>query len=229
MKKTAFCQVLLALLMLLACGGPLRAQGTLVSLDLREAPLETAIQRIKQQTDYLFVNMNVDTKQPVTVHVERKGIEAALDAVFTPIHVDWKIEGTTIVIAPKVIREAQPSSRTVRGRILDAAGEPVIGGAVMVKGTTIGASTDLDGNFEFALPAGYENGSLEFSSLGYRSLELPIGTRNVFNVTLNEENEVLEGTVVTALGIRREQKALSYNVQEVNADSRARMPTSSTP
>ena len=188
MKKTAFCQVLLALLMLLACGGPLRAQGTLVSLDLREAPLETAIQRIKQQTDYLFVNMNVDTKQPVTVHVERKGIEAALDAVFTPIHVDWKIEGTTIVIAPKVIREAQPSSRTVRGRILDAAGEPVIGGAVMVKGTTIGASTDLDGNFEFALPAGYENGSLEFSSLGYRSLELPIGTRNVFNVTLNEEN-----------------------------------------
>jgi TonB-linked outer membrane protein, SusC/RagA family len=218
MKKTAFCQVLLALLMLLACGGPLRAQGTLVSLDLREAPLETAIQRIKQQTDYLFVNMNVDTKQPVTVHVERKGIEAALDAVFTPIHVDWKIEGTTIVIAPKVIREAQPSSRTVRGRIQDAAGEPVIGGAVMVKGTTIGASTDLDGNFEFALPAGYENGSLEFSSLGYRSLELPIGTRNVFNVTLNEENEVLEGTVVTALGIRREQKALSYNVQEVNAD-----------
>ena len=149
MKKTVICQVLTAVLMLLPCAGILRAQGQTVTLDLRDVPLETAMQSIKQQTNYLFVNMNVDTQQPVTAHVDNKGIEAALDAIFAPIHVDWKIEGTTIVIAPKPAQSVQGGPKTVRGRILDANGEPVIGGAVMVKGTTIGASTDLDGNFEF--------------------------------------------------------------------------------
>lgn len=218
MKKTVICQVLTAVLMLLPCAGILRAQGQTVSLDLRDVPLETAMQSIKQQTNYLFVNMNVDTQQPVTARVDHKGIEAGLDAIFAPIHVDWKIEGTTIVIAPKPVQSVQGGPKTVRGRILDANGEPVIGGAVMVKGTTIGASTDLDGNFEFTVPAGYENGTLEFSSLGYSPVELALTGREVFNVTLAEETEMLEGTVVTALGIRRAQKALSYNVQEVKAD-----------
>ena len=218
MKKTVICQVLTAVLMLLPSSGLLRAQEQTVSLDLREVPLEAAMQSIKQQTNYLFVNMNVDTQQPVTARVDRKGIETALDAVFSPIHVDWKIEGTTIVIAPKATQAAQGGPRTVRGRILDASGEPVIGGAVVVKGTNIGASTDLDGNFELTVPAGYENGTLEFSSLGYSTAELPISGRSVFNVTLAEETEMLEGTVVTALGIRRAQKALSYNAQEVKSE-----------
>ena len=92
MKKTVICQVFLALLMTL-CAGPLRAQGQLVSLDLKEATVETAIQSIKQQTNYLFVNMNVDTRQRVTAKVERKSVNEALDAVFTPIHVAYQIEG----------------------------------------------------------------------------------------------------------------------------------------
>lgn len=217
MKKAVFCSVLLMMLMFLPGAGPLRAQGNLVSLDLKDVPLETAMQQIKQQTNYLFVNMNVDTQQKVSARVDRKGIDTALDALLSPIHVDWKIEGTTIVIAPKV-QQAVAGPRTVRGRILDAAGQPVIGCAVMVKGTTIGASTDLDGNFEFSVPDGYENRTLEFSSLGYSPVELSIGNRSVFNVILEEETEMLEGTVVTALGIRRAQKALSYNVQEIKSD-----------
>ena len=132
MKKTVICQIHLVLLMLLLLPGSLRAQGPRVSLDLTEVPLETAMQHIKQQTNYLFVNMNVDTQQPVTAHVDNKGIETALDAIFTPIHVDWKIEGTTIVIAPKVQQATSAGPRTIRGRIVDTAGEPVIGGAVMV-------------------------------------------------------------------------------------------------
>ncbi len=217
MKKTVICQVFLALLMTL-CAGPLRAQGQLVSLDLKEAPLETAIQSIKQQTNYLFVNMNVDTRQHVTVRVDRKSVKEALDAIFTPIHVDYKIEGSTIVIAPKPAAQEQAGPRIVRGRILDAAGEPVIGGAVVIRGTTIGASADLDGNFEFAVPAAYNGGVLEFSSLGYTTVSLPVDGRTNYLVTLEEEIEMLEGTVVTALGIRRAQKALSYNVQEVKAE-----------
>ena len=218
MKKTVICQVFLALLLTL-CAGPLRAQGQLVSLDLKEATVETAIQSIKQQTNYLFVNMNVDTRQRVTAKVERKSVNEALDAVFTPIHVAYQIEGSTIVIAPKPqAKEQENGPKVVKGLIVDASGEPIIGGAVVIKGTSIGASADIDGRFEFTVPVEYANASLEFSSLGYTTVTLPIDARASYRVILKEEAEMLEGTVVTALGIRRAQKALSYNVQEVKAE-----------
>ncbi len=218
MKKTVICQVFLALLLTLSAG-PLRAQGQLVSLDLKEATVETAIQSIKQQTNYLFVNMNVDTRQRVTAKVERKSVNEALDAVFTPIHVAYQIEGSTIVIAPKPqAKEQENGPKVVKGLIVDASGEPIIGGAVVIKGTSIGASADIDGRFEFTVPVEYANASLEFSSLGYTTVTLPIDARASYRVILKEEAEMLEGTVVTALGIRRAQKALSYNVQEVKAE-----------
>ncbi len=63
-----------------------------------------------------------------------------------------------------------------------------------------------------------EGAELEFSCLGYKTVTIPIGTRRVFDVTLEDESTLLEGTVVTALGIKRSEKALSYNVQQVNSD-----------
>lgn len=63
-----------------------------------------------------------------------------------------------------------------------------------------------------------ENSVLEFSCLGYTTQEFRIGSRRVFNVTMSSDAIVMEGTVVTALGIKRSEKALSYNVQQISAD-----------
>ena len=107
------------------------------------------------------------------------------------------------------------------GTVLDNFGEPLIGAAVLVKGTTIGAGTDLDGKFEFQLPADLlssDNVILEFSCLGYKSQEIKLGNKRVFEVKLADDSIMMEGTVVTALGIKRSEKALSYNVQEIKAD-----------
>lgn len=106
----------------------------------------------------------------------------------------------------------------ISGTIIDSYGTPVIGAGVLIKGTTTGASTDLDGNFSFVLPDGMETGTLEVSCLGYTTMEFSIGTRRVFNVTLKDDSIMMEATVVTALGIKRSEKALSYNVQEVKSD-----------
>lgn len=107
----------------------------------------------------------------------------------------------------------------VSGTVIDVTGWPIIGAAVLIKGTTIGSSTDLDGHFEFDLPSDMEEGSeLEFSCLGYKTLIIPLGTRRIFDVTMEDDAILMEGTVVTALGIKRSEKALSYNVQQVNAD-----------
>ncbi len=80
-------------------------------------------------------------------------------------------------------------------------------------------STDLDGKFEFEIPTEEgEFSTLEFSCLGYKTEEFKIGARRVFEVTLEDDSIAMEGTVITALGIKRSEKALSYNVQEVKSD-----------
>ena len=112
----------------------------------------------------------------------------------------------------------QGEARTISGTLLDTFGEPVIGGAVLLKGTSIGTSTDMDGKWSFDIPAGSEDRILEFSSLGYETVEEALGGRSIFNVTLSEDSEMLESTVVTALGIKRAEKSVTYNVQKLDDD-----------
>lgn len=91
----------------------------------------------------------------------------------------------------------------------------MIGVTVLEKGTTNGTITDFDGNYSLSLSN--PNAVLQFSYVGYKSIEL-VANKPMLNLSLSEDTEVLEEVVVTALGIKRSEKALSYNVQQVNAD-----------
>ena len=116
--------------------------------------------------------------------------------------------------------DSQPAGNTVSGVVVDATGYPLIGVAILIKGTTVGSSTDLDGKFAFELPSSAGEATLlEFSCLGYKTQDIPLGNKRVFNITMEDDAILMEGTVVTALGIKRSEKALSYNVQQVNADA----------
>ena len=104
---------------------------------------------------------------------------------------------------------------TVRGTVKDAAGNGVIGASVMVQGTQNGAIVNMDGSFSLS---GVKVGDvLEVSCIGYAPQNVT-WTGGPVNVVLAEDAEMLEGTVVTALGIRRDQKALGYAVTEIKSD-----------
>lgn len=106
---------------------------------------------------------------------------------------------------------------TVKGTVKDGTGEVVIGGSVLVKGTTNGSITDLDGNYTLSnVPA---NGLLEFSYIGMKKQEVKVEGKSIINVTLIEDSQVLNEVVVTALGMKREQKALGYAVTELKGDA----------
>lgn len=105
---------------------------------------------------------------------------------------------------------------TVKGVVKDATGESVIGGSVVVKGTSNGTVTDIDGNY--SLPNVPANGTLEFSYIGMKTQMVNVGGKSVINVTLVEDAQALDEVVVTALGLKREQKALGYAVTEVKGD-----------
>lgn len=180
-----------------------------ITLDLADVTLETAIDAIKEQSAYLFLNKDVDFAQTVSITVRNANIRNTCKALFTPIGVSFKIEGNYIYL--------QKAGRIrISGTVSDSDGQPLPGVSVMETGTANGTMTGLDG--EFTLTVASPESTVEFSCLGYTARTLTVGKRAIFNVTLEEEAVSLEGTVVTALGIRRDQKALSYNVQEVSSD-----------
>ncbi|WP_209332507.1 SusC/RagA family TonB-linked outer membrane protein [Lunatimonas salinarum] len=105
----------------------------------------------------------------------------------------------------------------VRGTIISSEGnEPIPGASVLVKGTTIGSVSDMDGNYMVNVPAG--SNVLVFSFIGLASQEIEIGGRSVINVTMEPEFGSLNEVVVTALGVSREKASLGYSVQSVDGE-----------
>ena len=111
---------------------------------------------------------------------------------------------------------AQTVPETVRGTVTDVTGDPLIGATVVIKGVPTGTSTDIDGNFSIAAKPG---DTLLFSYIGYRTIEEKVGPGMTMNIVMYEDTETLDEVVVTALGIKREQKSLSYNVQQLKGDA----------
>ena len=223
MKKKILGQVLLSWLisvffLTIPSGNTLCAQtnDVRVTLDLQGVTLEKAINAMEKQTSFLFtIGEGVNLQQLVSLKVKDAPLTAALDQLISGTNLSYTIRDQFVVLTAK----PAPVAKTVKGTVTDQTGQPVPCVSVFVKGTQVGTTTGLDGNFSLTVPAKLLGGRLVFSSIGYTDVEVSIGDRRTFDVALQEANIELEGTVVTALGIRREQKALSYNVQEVKADA----------
>lgn len=105
--------------------------------------------------------------------------------------------------------------RTVSGTVVDQNNEPLIGAGIVVEGQpSIGTITDFDGTFTLTVPA--EATQLRFSYIGMTDQVVDIAGKTVINVTLADDTTLLEGVVVTALGIKRSEKAVTYNVQKLD-------------
>nr|WP_239403354.1 TonB-dependent receptor [Alistipes sp. An116] len=174
--------------------------------------------KIKAQTRYLFINRDVEDleSRKVSINVSNELITKVLDQLFTPFDIGYDIDGRSIFIYKQQAAATRPVP--VSGRVTDASGQPIIGASVIVRGTTLGVSTDAEGRFMLEVPAPAASQTLEVSYLGYETATIPVGSRTSFAVTLRESASEIESVVVTALGIKREEKALSYNVQQVGAE-----------
>ena len=195
----------------------LRAQNVRVTIRENGSKMEQVISAIERQTRYLFgIGDEVNTDLPVTVHAENEPLKKVLDEMFRGTDIVYTVEGTNILLTR---RPAAPQSRavSVTGRVTDASGQPIVGASVIVRGTTVGVSTDTEGRFALEVPSPAASQTLEVSYLGYETAAVPVGSRTSFEVTLQESSSEIEQVVVTALGIKRQEKALSYNVQQVAA------------
>ena len=221
MKNQARVRFLLPVLTLVCClfAGTASAQSVPVTLRVSDAPLEQVLSAIEKQTTYLFVyDKNVDVACRVSIDVKDTPLNNVLNTLFQSSDIAYAVENTSIVLSQKT-PAAQPGQPvTVTGKVVDASGMPVIGAAVIVKGTTIGTSTGVDGDFSLQVPPPSADAVLEINYLGYEPIAQTVGSRTNITFTLRESAVDVDAVVVTALGIKRSEKALSYNVQQVNSE-----------
>ena len=100
----------------------------------------------------------------------------------------------------------------VTGKVIDKTGQPLMGVSVLIEGTRTGVATELDGTFSLDVPA---NTVLQFSAIGMETVKESVNGRKIINLTMSESTVFLDELVVTALGIKKEKKALGYAVQDI--------------
>ena len=197
------------------------AQNQRVSLEFKKAPLVKVLEEIGRQSAMPVVyNVDdVDNFLKVTVTAKDEAVAQVLNRVLNGTSVSYAIANGHIVLskAGKVTSINQQKQETVKvkGKVVDATGEPLIGVSILVKGSTNGTVTDVDGNFNIEAVKG---ATLEISYIGYTTQSIPVTGNVSLNIVMKEDSEQLEEVVVTALGIKRSEKALSYNVQKVGGD-----------
>lgn len=192
-----------------------------ISIERENSTLKEVLNSVKKQSNYTFWyrSEDLDLNKQVSVKAHKQSINVVLDQLLAGQGLSYKIEGRYVMIYKDnhVSDIAQQQERTLKGVVKDQDSEPIIGANVTVKGTSRGCITDVNGNFSLQVPA---NGVIVVSYIGYTPQTIKIGadTRNL-NIQLEEDTKVLNEVVVTALGVKRESKALGYAVAEVKGDA----------
>lgn len=183
-----------------------------ISLDVKKTKLARVLQIIEQQSSYHFVYSSsyVPVNKDVSITVSNTLVTEVLSTILNRTNLKYSVsDGGLIVISRN---KEVPISGTVK----DAQGGSLPGATVRVKGTAIGVSTDVNGKFALNAP---ENAVLVVSYAGFQTKEISIGNQTSIDIVLAEDTKQLSDVVVTALGIKKERRALGYSVTQVGGET----------
>lgn len=164
--------------------------------------IKQAIGLIESKADYSFFYSDEldDLNNKISLSVNNEEIHSVLQKLFRNTRITYRIEdGKQVVLSKK--KDNQPSSKSkekeVRGIITDKTGEPLIGVSVTVKGTGKGTVTDMNGKWSLSVS---EGSVLNFSYIGYSAETVKVGKSNSYNISLSEDNQILDEVVVIGYG-----------------------------
>lgn len=171
---------------------------------------------------FFYDHETVRQESQITLSFRNASLKEILDAIGKQTKLRFERKGNTILVNSKTVKEKPVSKEEpiqVKGRIVDSTGEAIIGASIQAKGTSTGTITDIDGNFSLSVQEGQ---LLVISYIGYQSVQIK-AERKTLNITLKESDIAIDEVVVTALGIRKEKKALAYSVTEVKGEEMNRV------
>ncbi len=186
-----------------------------IKLNFTNAPIAKIINSIEKQSDFrFFYNNDIDTNQKASIQITSKNLNQIVSTMLKGTAIDYRISDRRIVLFLKKKSESKNTTHTISGVINDAAG-PIIGASIATKNGQ-GTITALDGSF--TLSNIHIGDVLTVSYVGYETQNIIFNGQKKLNIVMQEAATELDQVVVTALGIKRAEKALTYNVQQVNGD-----------
>jgi TonB-linked SusC/RagA family outer membrane protein len=196
-----------------------------VSIDVESEDLHRTLLLISEQTKVKFAYSPelVEAQKKVTLHVKKATLSDVL-ARLLGVDINYKVVGKRIVLRPKnqVADASEPENHeipfalTVSGKVTDENGSGLPGVSILVKGTSTGTASDVEGKYTVNVTG--PDAVLVFSFVGFASQEVVVGERTAIDVVLLEDATELNEIVVTALGIERETKSLTYSVQQIDGE-----------
>lgn len=204
--------------------GAMSLNAQTVSKTFKNEPLKTVLKEVENQTGFsvIYKTDEVNVNKRVTVSFNNTSLNDVMSKILDN-GLTWSIEDKMIVISKKSQSRTDGKKKKVSGIILDNNGEPIIGASILVKGTTLGTITDLDG--KYSLDNVPENAMLEISYIGYKTQALKATDKNLANITLHEDTEVLDEVVVVGYGVQKKSD-VSTAVSSVKAEALANNPAS---
>lgn len=187
-----------------------------ITIQKKNISVIEALKEIEKQSDYSvgYNDSQLKNKPVLNLDLKAATLEYALSQILRGSGFTYQFKDKYIMIIPDKKLKETPTKK-VSGIVIDENNEPLIGVNIKVEGSSEGAITDIDGNFNIMAPQG---STLSFTYVGYTPQTVKITDKNIYEIRLASDTKQLNEVVVTALGIKREQKALSYNVQQVKSD-----------
>jgi TonB-linked SusC/RagA family outer membrane protein len=199
------------------------SQSGRVSIDVENQRIEQVMDEIERQSEYYFIfnQKQIDVNRLVTIHEKDIPVAEVVEEMFRGtavnyLFLDRKILLTIDPLDSKInsaVLLSKMMQRQITGTVTDANGGFMFGVNVFVKGTTMGVCTNSSG--KYSMNVNSTDDTLVFSFVGYMSQRVAVESKSEINVVLFEDAQRLNDVVVTALGIKREKKALSYSSQQI--------------
>jgi len=180
------------------------SQSTTLSLKLKNKTVREVFTEIEKRSEYIFLynKETFDPQRVVSIDVEGETIGEVLDKLFAGTNNIYKVSDRQVYISKAPQKETvrdviQQKKRPISGKVTDVNGEPIIGANIMEKGTTNGTITDIDGNFTLQVQ---ENSVLQVSYIGYLTIEEAVGSRQMVNISMKEDVQMMDEIVVIGYG-----------------------------
>ncbi|TKC57261.1 TonB-dependent receptor [Pedobacter hiemivivus] len=182
------------------------SQSTPITLSVYNRNLKDVFKEIEGKSKYIFfyVDNVVDLNKKITLDIKNKGIDDLLTELFKSTDYTYRISDRQIFVSrkvPAVTHPLQKEEKKITGRVVNSKGEPMQGVSVALVGTNRVVKSDIDGRYEISIDQ--NKTILRFSFVGYTMVELSIGSKNTYNVTLQEDKNELNELVVVGFGEQR--------------------------
>jgi TonB-linked SusC/RagA family outer membrane protein len=193
-----------------------------LEMSVKDKSILDVFMDIESRTKFKFALDKKILKSKPKVSVEENTIGDVLSSISSQAKLNFRQVNDVIAVTEPKGKDTTPVEvliydKNIQGKVIDSeTGDPLIGATVKVKGTQIGTITDVDGNFSLSVPDDAE--FLVVSYVGFLSQEVALGNQTLFNVSLDPDISSLNEVVVTALGVEKEKKALSYSTQQVASE-----------